>query len=70
MFTKSMIAISAAILLATASAAPAMVHPKAGHHGPGYGQSKVTAAAPQHLKRFTAQEKAMFDRASRLPFGP
>ncbi|HEX9321380.1 MAG TPA: hypothetical protein VF913_04565 [Xanthobacteraceae bacterium] len=68
MFTKSMIAVSAAILLATASTAPAMVHSQARHHGPGFGQNK--AAAPQHLKRFTADEKARFDWASRPTFGP
>jgi hypothetical protein len=67
MLTKTMIALSAAIFLAGAAPAPAMIHAKTGHPGPGFAQRNAPAivTARQGLKRFTADEKVMFDRASR-----
>jgi hypothetical protein len=63
MLTKSMIALSAAIFLASAAPAPAMIHAKTGHHGPGFAQrnAPAIATARQALKSFTAEEKVMFD---------
>lgn len=64
MFMKSITALSAAVLLATGSAALAMAkHPKAGYAGAASAQhSNVRQGA---VKAFSAEERAVFARASR-----